>query len=198
MNSNENKQYIEIIMITELKNNFLYFSHSEDDENYFNNSLIYLCKNNAEGSFGLIINKRIQIRLKDFSLQPDKELEEKLNDNRVFLGGPVSPFSPFVIHSLDPKYEATLEIDSNIGVSSKSDVIESILKKDFPNQFIVSFGYTGWGPGQLEKEIKEGSWIIIPSNEQIIFSTKGDQKVSEASKLAGFNLNLVSSQNGKA
>ena len=47
-------------MITELKNNFLYFSHSEDDENYFNNSLIYLCKNNAEGSFGLIINKRIQ------------------------------------------------------------------------------------------------------------------------------------------
>ena len=50
MNSNENKQYIEIIMITELKNNFLYFSHSEDDENYFNNSLIYLCKNNAEGS----------------------------------------------------------------------------------------------------------------------------------------------------
>ena len=78
MNSNENKQYIEIIMITELKNNFLYFSHSEDDENYFNNSLIYLCKNNAEGSFGLIINKRIQIKLKDFSLQPDKELEEKL------------------------------------------------------------------------------------------------------------------------
>ena len=83
-------------------------------------------------------------------------------------------------------------------MSSKPDIIQSILNKNFPDKFIVSFGYTGWSPGQLEKEIQQGSWVIIPANEQIIFSTKSDKKIEEASKLAGFNLNLVSSNYGKA
>ena len=116
----------------------------------------------------------------------------------MFLGGPVTPFSPFVLHSLEVKYDETHEVTTNIGVSSRPDIIQSILNKDFPKKFIVSFGYTGWSSGQLEKEIQQGSWIIIPANEQIIFSTKSDNKIEEASKLAGFNLNLVSSIHGKA
>ena len=71
MNSNEYKQYIEIIMITELENNFLYFVKLMK-ENYFKNALIYLCKNDEEGSFGIIINKKVKINLKDFALQPGK------------------------------------------------------------------------------------------------------------------------------
>tara|TARA_Y100000816_G_scaffold177691_1_gene128279 strand:+ start:4370 stop:4927 length:558 start_codon:yes stop_codon:yes gene_type:complete len=185
-------------MISELENSFLYFCQTDEEENYFKNSLIYLCKNDSEGSFGIIVNKKVKINLKDFSLQPDKELEEILNNDKVFLGGPVTPFSPFVIHSLEKKYDETHEVTSNIGVSSKPDIIQSILNKSFPEKFIVSFGYTGWSSGQLEKEISQGSWLIIPANEQIIFSTKSDKKIEEASKLAGFNLNLVSSNYGKA
>ena len=71
-------------------------------------------------------------------------------------------------------------------------------KKEFPKKFIVSFGYTGWSAGQLEKEIQQGSWLIIPANEQIIFSTKSSKKIEEASKIAGFNINLVSNNYGKA
>ena len=198
MNSNEYKQYIEIIMITELENSFLYFCQSDEEENYFKNSLIYLCKNDSEGSFGIVINKRVSINLKDFSMEPDKDLEEILNRDRVFLGGPVSPFSPFVLHSLDKKYTETLEVTSNVGVSSKPDVINAILRKEFPKKFIVSFGYTGWSAGQLEKEIQQGSWLIIPANEQIIFSTKSSKKIEEASRIAGFNINLVSNNYGKA
>ena len=185
-------------MITELENSFLYFCQTDEEENYFKNALIYLCKNDKEGSFGIIINKKVKINLKDFALQPDKELEEILNDDKVFLGGPVTPFSPFVLHSLEKKYDETHAITSEIGVSSKPDIIQSILNKNFPEKFLVSFGYTGWSPGQLEKEIQQGSWVIIPANEQIIFSTKSDKKIEEASKLAGFNLNLVSSNYGKA
>ena len=185
-------------MINELENSFLYFCQTGEEENYFKNALIYLCKNDTEGSFGIIVNKKVKINLKDFSLQPDAELEAILNNDKVFLGGPVTPFSPFIIHSLEKKYDETHEISSNIGLSSKPDIIQSILNKDFPEKFIVSFGYTGWSSGQLEKEIQQGSWIIIPANEQIIFSTKSDKKIEEASKLAGFNLNLVSSNHGKA
>ena len=79
-------------MITELENSFLYFCQTDGEENYFKNALIYLCKNDKEGSFGIIINKKVKINLKDFALQPDKELEAILNDDKVFLGGPVTPF----------------------------------------------------------------------------------------------------------
>ena len=52
MNSNEYKQYIEIIMITELENSFLYFCQTDNQENYFKNALIYLCKNESNGLIG--------------------------------------------------------------------------------------------------------------------------------------------------
>ena len=70
-------------MITELENSFLYFCQTDEEENYFKNALIYLCKNDKEGSFGIIINKKVKINLKDFALQPDKELEAILNDDKV-------------------------------------------------------------------------------------------------------------------
>ena len=52
-------------MITELENSFLYFCQTDEEENYFKNALIYLCKNDKEGSFGIIINKKVKINLKD-------------------------------------------------------------------------------------------------------------------------------------
>ena len=52
-----------------------------------------------------------------------------------------------------------------------AEIVSKRLSKNFPDKFIVSFGYTGWSSGQLEKEIQQGSWVIIPANEQIIFST---------------------------
>ena len=65
---NEYKQFIEIKMITELENSFLYFCHTDEKENYFNNSLIYLCKNDKEGSFGIVINKKGKNKFKRFCL----------------------------------------------------------------------------------------------------------------------------------
>ncbi len=112
-------------------------------------------------------------------MQPDKELETILNNDKVFLGGPVSPFSPFVLHSLEKKYDETHEITSEIGVSSKPDIIQSILNKNFPNKYIVSFGYTGWSSGQLEQEIQQGSWVIIPANEQISKWNRNEKSKSE-------------------
>ena len=91
-----------------------------------------------------------------------------------------------------------VKIATSLSGGIDSGIIFSELNKNFPDKFIVSFGYTGWSSGQLEKEIQQGSWVIIPANEQIIFSTKSDKKIEEASKLAGFNLNLVSSNYGKA
>tara|TARA_Y100000816_G_scaffold78080_1_gene53084 strand:+ start:2122 stop:2679 length:558 start_codon:yes stop_codon:yes gene_type:complete len=185
-------------MPSTLVNKYLYFIQKDNEDSYFSKSLILICKNDSSGSFGLIVNKPIKISLNDFSLKSDEELEILLNDERVFLGGPVSPFSPFILHSLDKEYEETTKIDRNLGLSSNTDVIQSILKKEFPNKFIVAFGYTGWSKGQLEDEIKQGTWVVLPAKKDLIFSTPNNDKINEISKISGFDINLVSNNFGNA
>ena len=74
--------------------------------------------------------------------------------------------------------------------------IKSILDDNGPEEFLVSFGYTGWSKGQLEKEILKGSWLITPADKDIIFNTPAIEKINKTSKLAGFDLTTVSSQYG--
>jgi len=79
-----------------------------------------------------------------------------------------------------------------------SQLIKSILNDDGPETFLVSFGFTGWSEGQLETEILSGNWLITPSSKEIIFNTPNDQKINKVSKLAGFNLQTVSSNYGSS
>ena len=80
-----------------LKDKFLYFCAAESDEDYFNNSLIYLCANDENGSYGLIIKRTVEIKLKDFFSSISTKLEKKLNSGKIILGGPVQPMSVYVI-----------------------------------------------------------------------------------------------------
>ena len=158
-------------MITELENSFLYFCQTDEEENYFKNALIYLCKNDEEGSFGIIINKKVKINLKDFALQPDKELEAILNVDKVFLGGPVTPFSPFVLLSseaiLENKYVASnssFEVipERNV-ISNESEiflVVRFNLDKDW-HTYWINPGDSG-DPASFNWNLPEGFNISEP------------------------------------
>ena len=78
------------------------------------------------------------------------------------------------------------------------NLIKAILNDDGPEEFLVSFGFTGWSKGQLENEILTGNWLITPSHKDIIFSTPNDQKINKVSKLAGFDLKTVSVNYGNS
>ena len=91
-----------------------------------------------------------------------------------------------------------IKINDEISVSQDVELIKSILNDDGPEKFLVSFGFTGWSEGQLETEILSGNWLITPSSKEIIFNTPNDQKINKVSKLAGFNLQTVSSNYGSS
>jgi len=73
-------------MNNNLKDKFLYFCNAENDEDYFSKTLIYLCENNSEGSFGIIINRTVEIRLKDFFSSAKRrhrsKVKQRENSNR--------------------------------------------------------------------------------------------------------------------
>lgn len=185
-------------MSDSLKNRFIYFCSPDSEEDYFARTLIYICENNDEGSFGIILNRSVEIRLKDFFSSANEEIEAKLNKEKIVIGGPVEPMTVYILHNKDSRFDELISINDHISLSTDLNLVKCILEDDGPENFLVSFGYTGWASGQLEREILSGSWLITPSDKDIIFNTPAVEKINKTSKLAGFDLTTVSSNYGNS
>jgi len=121
---------------------------------YFRQSVILLAEHNDEGTFGVIINKPIEARLKDIIKGfPAYNLP-------VFLGGPVKTDSIFYIHT-HAGVDHCVPIMQGLYWGGDLEIIRSMMKRKeiLPNiRFFV--GYSGWSPRQLDREISEKSWVL--------------------------------------
>jgi len=122
---------------------------------YFRQSVILLAEHNDDGSFGVIINKPIEARMKDIIKgftgysQP------------VYLGGPVRTDSIFFIHTRED-IEQSIPIMKGLFWGGDLDAIRLMLKTKAMTQKEIRFfvGYSGWSPNQLDRELKEKSWVL--------------------------------------
>jgi len=122
---------------------------------YFRQSVILLAEHNEDGTFGVIINKPIEARLKDIIKGfPTYNLP-------VYLGGPVKTDSIFFIHTRDG-IEQSLPIMHGLYWGGDLDTIREMIKKKImsPREIRFFVGYSGWSPNQLDRELKEKSWVL--------------------------------------
>jgi putative AlgH/UPF0301 family transcriptional regulator len=54
------------------------------------------------------------------------------------------------------------------------DILQAIAEGDGPDQCLLALGYAGWGPGQLDAEIKENGWLHVTSDDDLVFSPELD------------------------
>ena len=183
-------------MTDSLRNKFLYYSPAEyEEKDYFADSLIYVCENNKEGSIGLIVNRSIDVQMVDNFIDVK---EQKHLNQKIALGGPVESTSIFVLHTIDKVNEPDVWVTNEIGFSSNKKVIENILKGKSPDKFIFSFGYTGWGPNQLENEIAHNAWEITNANDEILFDTPNNLKINKLSEVSGFDPRIINQTQGSS
>ena len=125
------------------------------DENFVR-SVVLLCEHNAEGSFGLVLNKPSILRL--------SELVEELSflDNEIFVGGPVEQNTLHFIYFGENILEGSISIGEGIWWGGAFDDLVENLKTGVMKPSSVRFfiGYSGWGSGQLSDELSENTWII--------------------------------------
>jgi putative transcriptional regulator len=125
---------------------------------YFRQSVVLLAEHNEEGTFGLIINKPLEMRLKDVI----KGFSQY--NLPVYLGGPVKTDSLFYLHTHE-HVEDSLLIMEGLYWGGNLDTIRNLMKEGEITRDEIRFflGYSGWSPHQLDREIKEKSWVLSHS-----------------------------------
>ena len=140
------------------------------NDSIFRKSLIYLCNHNNLGAMGIIINKlmpseNVQNILTEIGLE---QLKPRVD---VYFGGPVQLSVGMILHDHKYKTDGTINISKSISLSSNTNIINDICNGNGPNKFKIALGYAGWDKGQLERELENGDWLIVPSNYDLIFNT---------------------------
>jgi putative transcriptional regulator len=152
-----------------LAGQFLVATPSMEDPR-FARTVILMARHNKDGAFGLIINRPAAER-------PLSQLLEALGEKgspvsgtvRLFAGGPVQPELGFVMHSPDYMGPQTLAVDGRVSVTMSLDILRDIATGKGPQKSLITFGYAGWAPGQLEGEIARRSWTMVPADSKLIF-----------------------------
>lgn len=103
----------------------------------------------------------------------------------VLSGGPVEPNRGFVLHSADYTHKLTVPVTEDILLSATTDVIEATAGGKGPKAQNLCLGYSGWDAGQLEAEIAEDSWQVIPASRSLLFETPIEHRYEAAMASVG-------------
>jgi putative transcriptional regulator len=165
----------------------------------FAHAVIYLCSHGPNGAMGLVLNRLFTEA--DFPMLLDQlniGVSDETPDIQVHFGGPVETGRGFVLHSSDYLHEGTTRIDDNICVSATVEVLQAIANGTGPEKVMMALGYTGWGGGQLDEEMKANSWLTAPADDEILFGTIIETKWEHALAKIGISPVTLSGEAGHA
>ena len=147
----------------------------------FVEAVIYLVKHDAEGTLGLVINRPIALGAIDDLLKGfGSEVKASKREIVIHYGGPVSRHQGFVLHSDDVTLEGSMTTQNGIAMTTDIRMIEAIAQGKGPQRFLLTLGYAGWAPGQLEGELKANTWAIVSADQSLIFGNDPDKKWRQA------------------
>lgn len=188
------------------------------EDSYFNKTVTYICEHNEEGAMGLIINLPINITLSDLlkQIEPDEDkTSDKTNsslanqslattditnslEQLVLTGGPIAQQRGFVLHSAQSGWNSSLALSKELMITTSKDILMALGTDKAPEKFMVTLGYAGWGPGQLEQELKANSWLTTPADSDILFNTPIEMRWKKATEKLGIDLAHLSADIGHA
>ena len=183
---------------TSLTNHFLIAMPNLSDPNFYH-AVTYICSHNDEGAMGIIINRPLDLFLGEILEQMNMSSHDSETEKTpIFQGGPVQTDRGFVLHPPNQKWDSSITVCDEIGVTTSCDILQAIAKGQGPKKSFIALGYSGWAAGQLEQEIKENVWLNGPADTQIIFNTPVAQRWVSAAALLGVEIDKLTSDVGHA
>ncbi len=164
----------------------------------FEEQVIYICAHSHEGAMGVAINKPNPLFSLAEILQGAGLPVPDISLPPVYIGGPVELESAFILYKSDYRSEYQLDISPTISLSRETRVLEDIARMRGPERYLFILGYAGWGPGQLERELVEDGWLMVPAEDHVIFDVPDEDKWRTAAMLYGIDISVFGDSVGNA
>ena len=165
----------------------------------FEKAVIYMCAHSAVGAMGLIVNRAINtITFPHLLEHLELDVIRTGPPINVHFGGPVESERGFVLHTNDYLQETTMNIDKDFALTATLDILKAIAIGSGPLQSLLALGYAGWGPGQLDEEIKSNGWLSVTADKDLVFDNDLDAKWDLAMNKIGIDPLMLSKNIGHA
>jgi putative transcriptional regulator len=168
---------------------------------FFSKTVVLLCDYNEDGALGIVVNRTTGI-------DSDKVLEQMgVKDGGalvgpVLWGGPVQPGAVFLtfaetrsvggdVAPESPDFQPVFRVSQGVRVSPSRDVIESVAREGAGRHAFLSLGYAGWAPGQLDGEIRSGSWIFMELDEDLLWKIPPEKRYEHCIESLGVDQKMI-------
>jgi putative transcriptional regulator len=152
----------------------------------FRRTVVLIGEHGDEGAMGVVLN-RVSTALVDDAVPPIASLTGP--DEPVYLGGPVQPQAVVVLADFADVEQAEVVVVDSIGFL-QGEIEDTSAVGELRGVRIFA-GYAGWGPGQLEEELEEGAWIVVPARSSDVFTTAPETLWSEVLRREGGPLAIL-------
>lgn len=153
----------------------------------FSRSVILLTEHSDKGTMGFIINRKLNIG-------PTQAIENfpEFDDN-LYYGGPVNSDQLFYLHTRPELLDGSIEVMKGIYIGGDYETLKKLVdvKKITPDDIHFFVGYAGWSAGQLKKELKENSWIVLPGSTEYFTAKKTANLWKDILKSMGGKYSLI-------
>ena len=147
----------------------------------FSQSVIFMCAHTPDGAMGIVLNRPLdKPRFAELLDQLGVEPAPPAREIGLARGGPVDDNRGFVLHTQDWVTDGSLEVDGTYVLTANLDILKAIAEGGGPRNGFLALGYAGWGPGQLDEEILQNTWLSAPADENIIFDAEYQTKWQRA------------------
>jgi len=133
----------------------------------FFRSVVLVCEHNPNGSFGLVLNKSLDLELPEEIINTNDLVNEKIG---IRAGGPVQTNQMMLLHTSPSIPQQTLQICDGVYLGGDLQFLQETISDPNGPSVHLCFGYGGWGAGQLEREFLDGGWFLYPASQELIFS----------------------------
>jgi len=167
----------------------------------FRNTVILMVEHNAGGAMGLIVNVPLgaipvaplfeRLGLAPPTVAPavaPGAASGAAGEIEVYYGGPVESERGFLLHSADVLVDGSILVGEGVAMTAEAEMMDKIGRGEGPERSLFAFGYSGWGPQQLESEFARDAWFAIPFDPALVFAADPARSWERAAARRGLDL----------
>lgn len=143
-------------------------------------TMMLLAMHQEDSAMGVVLNRQTQLSFHELML--DLSITPKIPDRRVLWGGPVSKNSGFLLyeHPAGKPFDEGLFITSTVSLSPSKNLLEKAALGKIKGRFDLILGYMGFGAGQLERELQNGTYLHTPFYSEVAFQIPLSERFNHA------------------